>query len=344
MRSADNQTSYSFSERSRSSFNSLCITTKMRAFAVAACGAAFAAAQAPTTYKLTSAPGGRFWGIGGISGGGATSRLLYSYPAQQRDEIMDFLFKPNFGASLHILKVEIGGGAQSTEGTEASHMYTPTDLNYERGYEWQLMVDAKQRNPSIQLGALPWTFPGWLDTKNPPGHKSPWTDINATATYIINWLKGARDVYNVTLDYLGGWNERGHSMAYFQLMRQMLDANGFQSTQLVCGDNPHLFDVRETQLEHEGATCPPPHDLHVPISASLASAAGFTFRLPHPRPLPARSAPRRSRRTPPWPPSSWPWARTSRRRTTPSPRPRVCPCGPPRRTTTSPTAPTGRPS
>ena len=51
-------------------------------------------------------------GFGGLSGGGATSRLLPSYSQQAQDEIMDYLFKPNFGASLHMLKVEIGGGEQ----------------------------------------------------------------------------------------------------------------------------------------------------------------------------------------------------------------------------------------
>ena len=53
-------------------------------------------------------------GIGGLSAG-ASSRLLYDYPEQQRSDILDLLFKPNFGASLHILKVEIGGDGQSTE-------------------------------------------------------------------------------------------------------------------------------------------------------------------------------------------------------------------------------------
>ena len=63
-----------------------------------------------------------FDGIGGLSAG-ASSKFLVTYPEPQRSEILDFLFKPNFGASLHILKVEIGGDAQSTEGTEASHMH-----------------------------------------------------------------------------------------------------------------------------------------------------------------------------------------------------------------------------
>lgn len=54
-----------------------------------------------------------FDGIGGLSGGGATSVLLPSYPEPARSDILDFLFKPNFGAALQILKVEIGGDAQS---------------------------------------------------------------------------------------------------------------------------------------------------------------------------------------------------------------------------------------
>ena len=43
-------------------------------------------------------------GIGAISGGGATSRLLVSYPPDIQSELLDLLFLPNYGASLHILK------------------------------------------------------------------------------------------------------------------------------------------------------------------------------------------------------------------------------------------------
>lgn len=111
-------------------------------------------------------------------------------------------------------------------------MYTPDDLDYTRGYEWQLMVEAKKRNPNIKLGGLSWVWPGWLDEVNQPGRKSPWTNINTTATYVVNWLKGCRDVYNLTIDYMGGWNERGFSAAYFKALRVMLDAEGFQSTQV----------------------------------------------------------------------------------------------------------------
>ena len=40
-----------------------------------------------------------FDGLGGLSGGGATTRLLVDYPEDQKEEILDVLFKPNYGAS-----------------------------------------------------------------------------------------------------------------------------------------------------------------------------------------------------------------------------------------------------
>ncbi len=77
----------------------------------------------------------KFWGLGGLSGGGATSRLLVDYKEPQRSQLLDILFKPKFGAALQILKVEIGGDSQSTDGTESSHMHSPDDLDLKRGCE-----------------------------------------------------------------------------------------------------------------------------------------------------------------------------------------------------------------
>ncbi len=49
-----------------------------------------------------------------ISSAGASSRLLIDYDEPYRSQILDYLFKPNFGAALQILKVEIGGDTWST--------------------------------------------------------------------------------------------------------------------------------------------------------------------------------------------------------------------------------------
>jgi galactosylceramidase len=156
------------------------------------------------TYAIDDSVGyGRtFEGVGGLSGGGATSRLFVSYIEPYRTQIYDYLFTPGFAASLQILKVEIGGDAQSTEGTEPSHMHTADDENYNRGYEWEIIAEAKKRNPNITLYALSWGFPRWLGE----GGTSPLT--KSTAVYTVKWLLGARNVHGFEFDYVGVWNEK----------------------------------------------------------------------------------------------------------------------------------------
>eukprot|EP00118_Oscarella_pearsei_P013831 m.114461 g.114461 ORF g.114461 m.114461 type:complete len:801 (+) comp37503_c0_seq6:569-2971(+) len=192
------------------------------------------ASGAFSEYVLDDTPGiGReFDGIGGLSGGGATSRLLPNYPKEQLDQILDYLFKPNFGAALQILKVEIGGDAQSTDGTESSHMHSADDENYRRGYEWMLMVEAKRRNPNIKLYGLSWAFPAWVGN----GSGSPFKFPNLTAGYIVKWVTGAKKNYNLDIDYVGVWNERSYDSTYIKTLRAMLDANGLQKTRIVAHD------------------------------------------------------------------------------------------------------------
>ena len=61
-------------------------------------------------YPVSDTPGlgRRYAGLGGLSGGGATSVLLRQYEETIRNQILDYLFLPGFGASLQILKCEIG--------------------------------------------------------------------------------------------------------------------------------------------------------------------------------------------------------------------------------------------
>lgn len=185
-------------------------------------------------YVLDDAGGlGReFDGIGAISGGGATSRLLVNYQEPYRSQILDYLFKPNFGASLHILKVEIGGDGQSTDGTEPSHMHYENDENYFRGYEWWLMKEAKKRNPQIKLIGLPWTFPSWIGK----GEDWPYDYPHVTVYYIISWILGAKQYHDLDIDYIGIWNERAFNSKYIKLLRYTLDKNGLQKVRIIASD------------------------------------------------------------------------------------------------------------
>jgi hypothetical protein len=64
---------------------------------------------AETRIVLDDADSGRvFEGIGVVSAG-ASTRNLVDYPEKQRSEVLDYMFKPKFGASLQHLKAGIGG-------------------------------------------------------------------------------------------------------------------------------------------------------------------------------------------------------------------------------------------
>src|SRR2546430_7766985 len=93
-------------------------------------------ALAATTITINgSATGRTFDGIGAISGGGGNSRLLIDYPEPQRSQILDYLYRPNFGAAMQILKVEIGGDTDSTSGAQGSHKHSATQLQCDPGDE-----------------------------------------------------------------------------------------------------------------------------------------------------------------------------------------------------------------
>ena len=124
--------------------------------------------SADLTVTIDGQSAGRtFEGIGALSAG-ASSRLLREYPEPQRRQILDLLFKPNFGASFHHLKVEIGGDVNSTDGTEPSPARTreefehPRPEYFDRGYEGWLMREARQRNPALCLDILQWGAPAWI--------------------------------------------------------------------------------------------------------------------------------------------------------------------------------------
>ena len=61
-------------------------------------------------------------------------RLLYDYPEQQRNEILDYLFLPSFGLSSTILKVEIGSVSSSKPTIAATLLDAGADVNAANKY------------------------------------------------------------------------------------------------------------------------------------------------------------------------------------------------------------------
>ena len=180
-----------------------------------------------TAIKVDGSGKGRvFEGFGGVSAG-ASSRLLIDYPEPQRSQVLDYLFKPNYGASLQHLKVEVGGDTNSTDGSEPSHMRSRIDENYDRGYEWWLMKEAKARNPRIMLDILPWGAPGWI------GNGKYYSQD--MANYIVKFVQGARKQHGLDINYTGIWNETNYDVGYIKMLKKTLLASDL-ATNIVAAD------------------------------------------------------------------------------------------------------------
>ncbi|MFB7710132.1 galactosylceramidase [Streptomyces sp. NPDC056105] len=214
--------------RMRRTWSGLCALIVTCFALVAPAGAQ--ADTSPTTQQISvdgAGTGRVFDGIGAISGGGGTSRLLVDYPEPQRSQILDYLFKPGYGASLQILKVEIGSDTNSSNGAEPSHMRTRDEVDCNRGYEWWLMEQAHKRNPNIQFYGLEWGAPGWFDG-------GFWSSDNVD--YLMKWL-GCAQEHHVDVDYLGGWNEKGWDAAWYGKLKTALVDHGYGEVKVVAADS-----------------------------------------------------------------------------------------------------------
>lgn len=167
-----------------------------------------------------------FYGIGGVTSNGMT-KLLKEYPKEQREDILDLLFLPQYGAGMQVLKVEIGSDANGTCGTEPSHMRSEDDFDITRGVGLWMAQEAKKRNPSIILDAIRWGTPGWV------------TDHEKKYKYYRSFLEGAREVYGLHFDYLAPDENEGpfHRNWVVNVLRPGLNRDGFEDVKLSGADS-----------------------------------------------------------------------------------------------------------
>lgn len=184
--------------------------------------------MAQQTIQLSGkSTGKRFDGIGVVNGGGATSVLLKDYPEQQRNEIMDMVYKPMFGGSVSTLLVEIPGDGNSTQGSMPSHSHYRGDYNYLRGYTWWIMQEAKKRNPLLALDGTAWSAPAWVG--------NIWSED--MVDYYISWLTGLREIHGLEMNAIGCHNEKGTSYEFAKKLKKAMNENGFQQVKLHGFDN-----------------------------------------------------------------------------------------------------------
>lgn len=104
-------------------------------------------------------------GLGTVTGNNS-SRLLMDYKAQNPKaywEIMNLLFKPDYGAGLTHVKLEFGADINSSSGTEPSVMrYADEKADVTRGAGFMFASDALSINPDITMDMLRWGEPAWV--------------------------------------------------------------------------------------------------------------------------------------------------------------------------------------
>jgi hypothetical protein len=212
--------------------------------AAAAAAAAAATLAAPARAALLTvrgdAPYQIFDGIGGMSSGG-TSRLLLDYPEPQRAQILDLLFLPNFGMSSQILKLEVGGDGQSTDGTEAAFKHyreEPAQCGVNRGYESWLLGEALARNANITSYLLSWAAPSWV------GNGSFLSTEGVQ--FHVDYARCLRDEFGGGHPhFIGTWNECMFSDDYIVALRRELLAAGLD-TKVIAADGPSCGPAGDT--------------------------------------------------------------------------------------------------
>lgn len=130
-------------------------------------------ANVNTTYKAVTVDGntvntdeGTVWRGLGVVTGNNSSRLLMDYKTQNPDaywEIMDLLFKPDYGAGLSHVKIEFGTDVNSSSGTEPCIMRSADEeADVTRGAGFMFAADALSINPDITVDLLRWGEPKWV--------------------------------------------------------------------------------------------------------------------------------------------------------------------------------------
>lgn len=54
--------------------------------------------------------------------------------------------------------------------------------------------------------------------------------------YLVSWVAGAQSQHNLTIDYVGDWNERAYNASFIKSLRAGLDAAGLHATRIVFPD------------------------------------------------------------------------------------------------------------
>ena len=139
------------------------------------------------------------------------------------------------------------------------------DENYQRGYEWWLMKEARKRNPNLFLDCLEWGAPAWI------GNGNFFSQDNAD--YIVKFIEGANKVHGLKIQYTGIWNENPRRHGLDQALRETLDRHQLRDVKIVAADDINrwtIVDVMKSDPDLDRAV--DVVGVHYPKSGSTSAA------------------------------------------------------------------------
>ena len=209
---------------------------------------------AGAVYSIAPSSAQPSWSGIGASFTGASAKLVRDYAEPWRTQLLDFLFSPSGapstyqsfrGAALTILRLEVGGDANSDGGGSApSHMHSASDApTAARGWAWWLASEAAKRNPGVKVMLVPVAWPAFLRGGNPTA-TDPFSDPGTAAAYVGSYASLFQAQSGAAVGYVGLWASDAADVSalpqmveYAVELRGALDAAGLTSTKIVCADS-----------------------------------------------------------------------------------------------------------
>lgn len=167
-------------------------------------------ASVNTSYQAITVDGnttnlneGTLWRGLGVVTGNNSSRLLMDYKTQNPEaywEIMNLLFKPDYGAGLSHVKIEFGTDVNSSSGTEPCIMRSADEnADVTRGAGFMFAADALSINPDITLDLLRWGEPKWVTDAFSQSQEA---GFEARYKWYKAAIDGAYDTYGIKFTHI----------------------------------------------------------------------------------------------------------------------------------------------
>lgn len=197
-------------------------------------------------------------GLGTVTGNNS-SRLLMDYKVKNPKaywEIMDLLFKPDYGAGLTHIKLEFGADINSSSGTEPSIMrYADEKADVTRGAGFMFAADALSINPDITVDLLRWGEPAWVADEF---KKSQEQGFEARYKWYKAALDAAYETYGIKFTHVSPdsnetWKIDAEWLIYFseRLKAETNCRYDYSDIKIVASDEVCAWQIADEMMKNE---------------------------------------------------------------------------------------------